>query len=281
MTSLEQQTVLVTGCSTGIGRALVRELKARGHRPFATARRLESLASLEAEGIEALPLDVNDPASIASAVAGVLERAGRIDVVVNNAGINCFGPLAELTLAEIRSVLETNVIGLAAVTQAVFPHMAERRHGRFVNIGSVVGVLATPFAAPYCASKAAVHSLSEAFRMEAKPFGIDVVVVQPGGVTSSIADSGARGLDRFAAETSRYRGAYEGIQKRASASQKGAMPAEEFARRLVQRALATKAPRLIRLGAGSDSVPRVAKLPGGVRDAILSRNYYGLPKRLP
>ncbi len=280
MASLKDQIVLVTGCSSGIGRAVVRELKARGHRPIATARRPESLADLTAEGIEAVALDVNDPSSITKAVAAVLGRAGRIDAVVNNAGINLFGPVAELTLDEIRGIFETNVMGLVAVTQAVFPHMAERRAGRFVNIGSVVGLLPTPFAAAYCASKAAVHVFSEAFRMEAKPFGVDVVIVQPGGVKSHIADNSSRGLERFASESSRYVRVYPGIRKRANASQKGAMPTEDFAREMVKRALAAKAPRVIRLGAGSESLPKLASMPGGMRDRLLSGTY-GLDVRLP
>jgi short-subunit dehydrogenase len=280
MPALKDQIVLVTGCSTGIGRAVARELKARGHRTFATARRPESLAELSAEGIEALALDVNDPRSIELAVSSVVGRAGRIDVVVNNAGINHFGPVTEVTLDEIRSVFETNVIGLVAVTQAAFPHMAQRRAGRFINIGSVVGLLPTPFAAAYCASKAAVHSLSEVFRMEAKPFGIDVVIVQPGGVRSAIADSSSRSLDRFASESSRYHRVYAGIRKRAYASQKGAMSAEAFATELVKRAFAAKAPRVIRLGAGSDTLPKLARMPGAMRDTLLSRNY-GLDVTLP
>jgi NADP-dependent 3-hydroxy acid dehydrogenase YdfG len=280
MAALKEQIVLVTGCSTGIGRAVARALKARGHRPFATARRLESIADLAAEGIETLALDVNAPPSIAAAVGALVGRAGRIDAVVNNAGINVFGPVAELPLEEIRSIFETNVLGLVAVTQAVFPHMAERRAGRFINVGSVVGILPTPFAAAYCASKAAVHSLSEAFRMEAKPFGIDVVVVQPGGVTSHIADSSSRGLERFSAPPSRYHRVYAGIRKRANASQKGAMPTDAFAEELVKRAFASKAPRVIRLGAGSDTLPKLAALPGAVRDAGISRTY-GLDVTLP
>jgi NADP-dependent 3-hydroxy acid dehydrogenase YdfG len=280
MAPLKDQIVLVTGCSTGIGRATVRELKARGHRPFATARRRESLAELEREGIEAFGLDVTDPASIARAVSGVVERAGRIDAVVNNAGINLYGPLAELTLDEIRSVLETNVLGLVAVTQAVFPHMAERRAGRIINVGSTMGLLATPFAAAYCASKAAVHSLSEAFRMEAAPFGIDVVVVQPGGVASEIAASGSRGLERFAADSSQYKRFYAGIRKRAGASQDRAMPTDAFARELVRRAFAAKAPRVIRLGTGSTTYSRVAMMPGALRDGLIARRF-GINVRLP
>src|SRR5262252_4697555 len=172
MTQREQQVVVVTGCSTGIGRALARELRAGGHRPFATARRLESIADLAAHGIDTVQLDVKDPASISVAVQAVIDRAGRIDVLINNAGVNIFGPLAETPLDSLREVFDTNVIGLAAVTQAVFPHLSEQRSGLIVNIGSLVGVLPTPFAGAYCATKSAVHMLSEVLRMEVRAFGI-------------------------------------------------------------------------------------------------------------
>ncbi len=109
--------------------------------------------------------------------------------------------------------------------------------------------------------------------MEAKPFGLKVVVVQPGGVRSSIAASGSRELERFRAETSRYHRAFEGIRKRASASQTGAMPAEDFAREFVRRVFANPAPRVVRLGAGADTLPKFAKVPGKVRDKVLATRY--------
>jgi NAD(P)-dependent dehydrogenase (short-subunit alcohol dehydrogenase family) len=273
MASPSSKVVLVTGCSTGIGKALARELKIAGHRPFATARKLDAIADLASERIDTVQLDVNDPASIASAVSEVVTRAGRIDVLINNAGINVFGPLMEMKLDEVRAVFETNVLGLVATTQAVFPRMAEQRSGRIVNVGSVVGLLPTPFAATYCATKSAVHMLSEVLRMEAKPFGIDIVVVQPGGVRSSIADSSSREIERFRSPPSRYHAAYEGIRKRAYASQKGATPTEEFARDLVRQAFADPAPRVVRLGAGSDTLPKFARMPGKVRDRMLSATY--------
>jgi NAD(P)-dependent dehydrogenase (short-subunit alcohol dehydrogenase family) len=271
--ALENQVVVVTGCSTGIGRALVQELAAAGHYVFATARRLESIADLSRDGVETLRLDVNDPGTIEGALAAVLARKGRIDVLVNNAGVNVFGPITEIPLGRIRQAFETNVLGLLATTQAVFPHMADRKSGRIVNIGSVVGVLPTPFAAAYCATKSAVHMLSEAMRMEVKPFGIDVVVVQPGGVKSSIADSGSVDIERYKRETSRYHRAYGSIEKRAYASQNGPMPADEFARKVVEEAFATPAPRVVRAGTGSEALPRLAELPGEQRDALLSANY--------
>ena len=275
--SSSHQVFLVTGCSTGIGRALARELHARGHRVYASARKPDVLADLAAEGIATLMLDVNDPASIADAVAKLLAAEGCIDVLINNAGVNLFGPLLELPIGRLRDVIETNVLGLVAVTQAVFPHMADRRCGRIVNVGSIVGLLPTPFAAGYCASKSAVHMLSEVMRMEVEPFGIDVVLVQPGGVKSSISETGSRDIERYAQPPSRYHQAYEGIRRRANASQDDPMPAEDFARELLDRALATEAPRVIRLGAGSDTLPALAELPGHERDRLM-HTVYGLGK---
>lgn len=273
MVSLCDQVVLVTGCSTGIGRALARELHARGHRVFASARRLESIADLAAQGIETLQLDVTRFDSIAGAVNAVLERAGRIDVLANNAGVNVFGPIVETPLDKVRALFETNVLGVLAVTQAVFPHMAGRSYGRILNVGSVVGVLPTPFAAAYCASKSAVHMLSEVLRMEVAPFGIRVTVVQPGGVQSSIAESASGDLERYDSASSRYHKAYGGIKKRAFASQNGPMPAADFARELVSQVFVEDPPRVVRLGTGAERLPELAELPPEQRDALLSASY--------
>jgi NADP-dependent 3-hydroxy acid dehydrogenase YdfG len=267
------QVVLVTGCSTGIGRALARELVAQGHRTFATARRLESIADLKAAGAEILQLDVDDVGSVAAAVETLIDRAGRIDVLINNAGINLFGPLVEIPLERIRALFETNLVGLVAVTQAVFPHMAARRSGRIVNIGSVAGLLPTPWAAPYCASKSAVHMLSEVLRIEVKPFGIDVVTVQPGAVKSSIADSGSRDVERYRADTSRYRAAYEGILKRSYASQDDPTPTEVFARELVDRCLADPAPRIVRIGNRADAIAKMAEADPDARDEAMAATF--------
>jgi NAD(P)-dependent dehydrogenase (short-subunit alcohol dehydrogenase family) len=273
MLNAPPHVVLVTGCSTGIGRAIARELHARGHRVFATARNPKKLVDLAQAGIDTLALDVNDPTSIRAAVDATIAKAGRIDVLVNNAGVNICGPLMEVPHSELRSVLETNVLGLLAVTQAVFPHMADRRSGRIVNLGSVVGILPTPFAGMYCASKSAVHMLSEVLRIELLPFGIDVVVVQPGGVKSEIAASASQGIERYSQDSSRYKPMYSGIVKRANSSQDNPMPTEEFARELVAQALALEAPRLIRLGTGADTLPKLAELPGPERDALMSAVY--------
>lgn len=267
------RVVLITGCSTGIGRALAQELASRGHRVFATARRVEALSELAAAGIDTLPLDVTDSASVSSAVEQTMKRAGRIDMLINNAGINRFGPLAELPLDDVRRMLETNVTGVLAMTQAVFPHMAEARSGCIVNIGSVVGLLPTPFAGVYCGTKAAVHMLSDVLRMELEPFGIDVVVVQPGGVQSNIAESGADGIERYGEPGSRYHPAKRGLDKRAGASQHRAMPTTDFARVIADAILASHPPRVVRAGRGAMTYPALSHLPAALRDPLMKRMF--------
>ncbi len=272
MADTKQRVVLITGCSTGIGRALAAEMRRRGQRVFATARKPETLAELEDELLTALPLDVTDPESIAAAVAQVIERAGRVDVLINNAGVNAAGPLAELPLQSFRRIMETNVTGTLAMVQAVVPRMAQQRAGRIVNLGSVVGILPTPFAGAYCASKSAVHTLSEALRMEVAPFGIDVLVLQPGGVRSSIADTAGRDIARFASD-SLYSAVFSGIEKRTRASQEDPMETDAFAREVADAVLGARVPRRMRLGTGARLLPTLAHLPGRVRDVALSRRF--------
>ncbi|MFT3921864.1 MAG: SDR family oxidoreductase [Myxococcales bacterium] len=271
---LNDQVILLTGCSAGIGHALALELAQRGNRVFASARKLDGLKDLEGEpNIEIVQLDVTDLASMERAVAEVVKRAGRVDVLVNNAGFNLIGPLAEVPLDGVRRLFETNVTGPLALIQMVFPHMAERRSGRIVNVGSVVGLLPTPFAGPYCATKAAVHMLSEVLRMELTPFGIEVVVVQPGGVRSGLADAAAQDLARYAAPSSRYHRAYAGIEKRARASQDRPMESSAFAREIAAAILAVRAPRVVRAGRGARLYPALSRVPAPLRDRLLMRNF--------
>lgn len=274
---LKDQVVLVTGCSTGIGRAFVEELKALGHRPFASARRAQSVEELQQAGFDTVTLDVNDPESAERACAEVVERAGRLDVVINNAGFNIYGPLVEVPFEELQRIFQTNVLGVVAVCQAAFPHMVKQRRGRIINVGSVVGVLPTPYAAAYCATKSAVHTLSEVLRQEVSPFGIEVVVVQPGAVRSAIAQTGADKLQDYLSDDSRYRAVREDIEKRAWASQENPMDTGEFARVTLTEALSVAPPRVVRAGTGANVLPLLGKIPGPARDLIMAKRF-GLEK---
>lgn len=277
MEALRDQVVLITGCSTGIGRALAQDCIRRGHRVVVTARRVEAVADMDGSNVLLLALDVNDPASVQRAVAQTLDRFGRIDVLVNNAGLNAIGPTPEVPLAALRNVFETNVLGLVSMSQAVFPHMARAGRGRMINIGSVMGLLTTPFAGSYCASKAAVHAISESLRMEAAPFGVDVVVVQPGGVQSEIANNGAQFVERFRQPDSLFRSFAAGIERRAHASQNSPMATDAFARYVLDRALANKPPRVIRAGRGAVVLPALSLVPARVREPLM-RLHFGLKK---
>jgi len=272
MARLENQVVMITGCSSGIGRALVREFARQGHRVLATARSPESIEDLNGETIRTAQLDVTDPASIERAVDGALDLFGRIDIVVNNAGYGLIGPVAELDLDELRTQLETNVVGVVAVIRAVVPQMVERRSGRIVNIGSVSGVTATPFSGAYCASKAAVHLISDSLRMELAPFGIRVITVQPGAVESRFGERAEVGVERFK-EGSLYSQVFDSIEARAGASQEGSMPAADFAHLLVGAVTAPSPPSIFRAGKHSIRLPALARLPAGFRDRIFSRRF--------
>lgn len=272
MARLENQVVLITGCSSGIGKALAREFARQGHRVLATARSPESLEDLKGEKIRTARLDVTDPASIESVVKGAMNLVGPIDIVVNNAGYALIGPVAELDLDELRTQLETNVVGVVAVTRAVVPQMVERGSGRIVNIGSVSGVTATPFSGAYCASKAAVHLISDAMRMELAPFGIQVITVQPGAVESRFGERAGRGVERFR-EGSLYSQVFKSIEARAGASQVGSMPAADFAHLLVGAVTAPSPPAIFRAGKHSVRLPAMARLPSRFRDRIFSRRF--------
>jgi short-subunit dehydrogenase len=264
------RVVLITGCSSGIGLALAREFARRGERCFASARRVESVEALRAEGLEALRIDVTDADSVRAGVAAAEGAAGRIDVLVNNAGTSLFGPLAETPLDDVRRMLEANLIGALATIQAVFPGMAVRRSGRIVNVGSMVGVVPTPWVGAYSGAKAGLHVLSEALRMELAPFGIDVIVVQPGAVRSQVADNAPRH-----SHTAHYAPIASHIERRAVASQQHPMSAEEFARRTVTAVLRPRPPRVVSVGGGVGAFRILDWLPDRMR-ARLFRRMFGL-----
>jgi NAD(P)-dependent dehydrogenase (short-subunit alcohol dehydrogenase family) len=263
--------VLISGCSTGIGRALTLAFAARNWRVFATARKSAAINDLKALNVEVAALDVTDEKSIAACVDSVIAKAGRIDMLINNAGLLLVGPLVELETSELRRQFETNVIGLAALTRAVAPHMIGRRSGKIVNISSVSGVLTSPFSGAYCSTKAAVNALSDSLRMELAPFGITVVTVQPGGIKSNLSGNADKGLDRF--RKTPYGPIQDFIVARANASQKKATPAEVFAKGLVDKLERKKTPKLIRLGKDSTLLPFIARFPRSLIDALLSKKF--------
>jgi NAD(P)-dependent dehydrogenase (short-subunit alcohol dehydrogenase family) len=174
------EAVLITGCSTGIGRATAEYLARSGHTVYATARRLESIRDLEAHGCRLLELDVTDEHSMAAAVKTVEAEEGAVGVLVNNAGYSQSGAVESIPMDAVRRQFETNVFGLIRMCQLVLPGMRAQNWGRIVNISSMGGRLVFPGGGYYHATKFAVEALSDALRFEVKGFGIDVVLIEPG-----------------------------------------------------------------------------------------------------
>jgi NAD(P)-dependent dehydrogenase (short-subunit alcohol dehydrogenase family) len=187
--------VLITGCSSGFGKLAAIAFAKRGDRVFASMRNTAKSGDLTRESVAAgvevdiITLDVNDRASVESAVADVVARAGRIDVLVNNAGIGAVAAIEDFDDDEFEAVFQTNVFGLLRVTRAVLPHMRAQRSGRIVNVGSLAGVVSSPFRGIYGATKAAVESITDALYYELHPFGVTATVVEPGFFETSIAEN--------------------------------------------------------------------------------------------
>jgi len=188
----EPQTVLITGATDGLGKAAAILLAERGYRVFAAGRsaqkraRLDALAAQQKLPLETLEMDVCDDCSVQSAVCAILEKAGKLDVLINNAGLVYVGAVEDLRLEEWRKQFETNFFGVIRVTQAVLPHMRERRKGRILMMSSVSGFITPPTQGAYSASKHAIEALSNALRSELYPFGIHTILIQPGYIVTNI-----------------------------------------------------------------------------------------------
>lgn len=178
------KTALVTGASSGIGEATARRLQALGLTVYGAARRTDRLEALAADGIRPLAMDVTDDASMTAGVERVLAETGRIDVLVNNAGYGSYGALEDVDVDEGRRQFEVNVFGAIRLTQLVLPTMRRQRRGRIVNVTSMGGKIYTPLGGWYHGTKHAMEALSDCLRLEVKPFGIDVVIVEPGGIAT-------------------------------------------------------------------------------------------------
>ncbi len=238
------QVILVTGCSSGIGRATALEAARRGHRVFASARNRSDLAELERrDNLTALPLDVTDPASVRAAVDLVLARAGRIDALVNNAGYAQYGAVEEVTPEEWRAVFDVNFFGLLDVTRAVIPSMRAAGRGTIVLMSSLGGRVSVPFASPYCASKHALEAVADALRVETAPFGLRVVTVEPGPIDTRFADRARSIVGPLISKPGPYRGFYANAERAMDGDfRRGHLPPEAVAR-VVVAAIESPRPR--------------------------------------
>lgn len=266
-------TILITGCGSGIGKALAKAFHQAGQHVCATARRQETMADLRAEGILILTLDVTNAHAIDTVLQTLKQQGLWVSTLVNNAGYGAMGPISDVSTDEWRKQFDVNLLAPMALTRAVLPDMVARKQGRIINISSVSGVMTTPFAGPYCASKAAMNAASDAMRMELKPLGIDVITVQPGGIQSAFGDNAGNQVSLNA--NSLYTPIREGVMARANESQSGAMPAHQFAAALVAKVLRAQCPAVIRLGPKSTLMPILKQcLPTRLLDRILSKRFH-------
>ena len=195
------KVALVTGASSGIGMDTALALRDKGYTVYAVARRVDRMADLAAKGIHTFAMDVTDDESMVGGMKRIVDESGRIDVLVNNAGYGSYGALEDVPLDEARRQFEVNVFGLARLTQLALPHMRAQRGGHIVNISSVGGKIYSPLGDWYHATKFAVEGLSNALRMEVRPFGIRVVVIEPGAIRTEWGGIAAQSLLAMSGET--------------------------------------------------------------------------------
>lgn len=187
---MQQKSILITGCSSGIGYDAAFALAQRGHHVIASCRKKSDVEKLIELGLEAVCMDVNDPQSIAQGFAEVLTKTNhRIDILINNAGYGQIGALEDIPYDTLRDQFATNVFGLMELTRLVIPVMRQQNQGRIINISSLLGIVSLPFRGAYNASKYAVEGLSDTLRLELKPAGIYVITIQPGPINSCFRDN--------------------------------------------------------------------------------------------
>ena len=185
---MENQVILVTGASSGIGKVTALHLIKKGYVVYGAARRVEQMQEIVDAGGFALKLDVTNEEEVKHCIQEIISKHQKIDVLINNAGFAVYGPVEDVPLSQARRQFDVNLFGLAAVTQEVIPHMRKAQKGQIINISSIVGKIYMPFGAWYVASKHALEGWSDCLRTELKPFGVDVVIIEPGIIKTEFAD---------------------------------------------------------------------------------------------
>ncbi|MGO9079103.1 MAG: oxidoreductase [Streptosporangiaceae bacterium] len=266
---------LVTGASSGIGAQAAVRLRERGFTVWAAARRTERMQSLAERGISVLAMDLTDDESVTAGVQQVLAASGRIDVLVNNAGYGSYGAVEDVPLAEARRQFDVNVFGLARLIQLVVPTMREQRSGRIINVSSIGGKIYEPLGAWYHATKFAVEGLSDSLRIELRPFGIDVVLIEPGPIRTEW-NAIARQTMLEASAGTAYAGQAQSVARRLEAAdQPRASSGPEVVAEAIDRAATTSRPRArYPVGRGAGTIVRARKvLPDRAMDAIITRAF--------
>jgi NAD(P)-dependent dehydrogenase (short-subunit alcohol dehydrogenase family) len=273
MNKQANKVILVTGASSGLGEAIAAHLAAAGHTVYGTARSLEG----QHKPFRTLNMDVTDPGSVQAVIDRVLQEAGRIDMLVNNAGLGIAAPVEELSLADAARVFDTNVMGVIRTCQAVLPAMRRQGSGRIVNISSIGSEMGLPYRGLYSASKAAVDRLTEALRTELAPFGVEACVVQPGGVRTDINRNRIR---VELAEGSPYRESFAHTYRLIDESVDTGLPVAAFGALLERILAAPHLDRVYRLGKPIEKLSVLLKrlLPARTFDKMIGK-HYGLGPR--
>ena len=266
---------LVTGGSSGIGESTARALLAKGFTVYAVARRVDRMVPLASAGVHTFAMDVTDDATMVAGIDRIIEEQGRIDVLVNNAGYGSYGAVEDVPIDEARRQFEVNVFGLARLVQLVAPHMRAQRSGRIINISSIGGKFYEPFGAWYHATKFAVEGFSDSLRMELRPFGIKVVLIEPGPIRtewneiardSLLEHSGAGAYATYARQA-------HGVMERFDEPSRASTP-EEVADKIVKAATVKRPAARYPVGRGARTITTSRDLlPDRVFDEMVSRTY--------
>jgi NAD(P)-dependent dehydrogenase (short-subunit alcohol dehydrogenase family) len=232
------QVVLVTGASSGIGKAIAKRLHKDGLTVIAAARSIDKMQDLKTLGARPMTLDVTDEDSVTGVMADITASFGGVDVLVNNAGFGVYGAVEDVTLEKVRYQFEVNLFGLGRLTQLILPAMRAKRSGKIINISSMGGKVYTPLGAWYHASKCALEGWSDCLRLEAAPFGIDVVIIEPGATESGFAGDGVRSLLEASGN-----GAYSQLAKNVAKALSGPGSKPELISDLVAAAIAARRPK--------------------------------------
>jgi NAD(P)-dependent dehydrogenase (short-subunit alcohol dehydrogenase family) len=244
---MTSRAVLITGCSTGIGRAAAERLAAKGWPVYATARRLESIKDLGDAGCNLLELDVCDEESMTAAVAEVEAREGAVFALVNNAGYGQEGAVEEVPMEDIRRVFETNVFGLSRLTQLALPGMRKQGAGRIVNVSSMGGKITIPGGGYYHATKHAVEAISDTLRFEIRRFGVHVSVIEPGTIKTAFGDTATKSVGHLQDPDSPYASFNQVLVQKINDAYEGklarfAAPPEAVAK-VIDKAISSRTPR--------------------------------------
>ncbi len=277
---MSTKVALVTGASSGIGESTARKLAGMGYTVYGAARRVDRMSGLADDGIRVLAMDVTDDASMQAAIDRILAETGRIDVLVNNAGYGSYGAIEDVPLAEARAQFDVNVFGAVRLIQLVLPHLRAQRSGTIVNISSMGGKIYTPLGAWYHGTKFALEAISDCLRLEVEPYGIDVVVIEPGGIRTEWAGIAADKLSATSGTGAYANQAAAVVESMTSdASRKRQSPPEVIAN-AVAKAVSAKRPKpRYAVGFGAKPMIAIRRLVSDRRFDWFMRRATGVPNQ--